>query len=122
MTVHKKHPPQTLNEIFRNIDVRDIDDYINNKLAGPYNGLERLFVNGQEVIPGGGVGTGDKSFTFTQTTATDEWLITHNLDKHPSVAVVDSAGSAVVGSVTYLTNNQLKINFNAGFKGHAFLN
>ena len=64
----------------------------------------------------------DKFFEFTQNVASDEWVIEHNLDKYPSVNVVDSAGTIITGEVTYLSNNVLKINFQASFAGKAYLN
>ena len=66
--------------------------------------------------------TGDKTFVYYQTSPTSSWEITHNMDKYPSVTVVDSAGSIVTGDVTYLTNNKLVVTFTAAFGGSAYLN
>jgi hypothetical protein len=65
---------------------------------------------------------GDLNFTFTQVTAASSWDITHNLGKFPSVSVVDSAGTNVVGQVDYGDENTLRINFTAAFAGVAYLN
>jgi hypothetical protein len=62
------------------------------------------------------------NFTFTQVTAASSWDITHNLGKFPSVSVVDSAGTNVVGQVDYGDENTLRINFTAAFAGVAYLN
>lgn len=67
-------------------------------------------------------GDGDKSFIFTQATASSQWEIDHNLDKYPSVSIVDSGGNEVVGDVTYLTKNKLSVAFTAPFSGKAYLN
>ena len=64
----------------------------------------------------------DKYFCFEQSVASDEWIILHNLDKYPSVTVVDSAGTIITGEVTYLDNAILKISFQAPFSGKAYLN
>ena len=64
----------------------------------------------------------DKNFTFKQRTATNNWAIQHNLEKFPSVTVVDSAGSVVVGEVVYIDDNNLTITFSSEFAGVAYLN
>ena len=73
------------------------------------------------VITGGLVGV-DKSFVFPQSSASDTWEITHNLTKFPSVSVVDSAGSKVIGEVTYNSINKVTLTFSAAFSGNAYLN
>jgi hypothetical protein len=62
--------------------------------------------------------------TYTQCfeVASDEWIITHGLGSYPSVTVVDSANTTVVGNVEHISTQQLKITFNASFSGCAFLN
>jgi hypothetical protein len=64
----------------------------------------------------------DLHFTYTQSPASAVWNITHNLGKNPSVSVVDSAGSLVVGEVSYIDNNNLTITFISAFSGKAYLN
>lgn len=64
----------------------------------------------------------DKNYMHNQTTASDTWVITHNLNKLPSVSVIDSADEEVVGEITYDNINQLTIKFTAPFKGKATLN
>ena len=68
------------------------------------------------------VGDGDKHYTHTQSNATDQWVITHNLNKHPSVAVVDSGGNIVITEVRYDSANRLTVLFNAAESGKAYLN
>lgn len=65
---------------------------------------------------------GDKNFTFIQSTSAAVWTITHNLGKRPSISVVDSAGTNVVGAVNHNSNNELTITFSSAFKGTAYLN
>lgn len=64
----------------------------------------------------------DKNFYFVQTTATNTWVIVHNLGKYPSVTVIDSAGTEVVGDISYDSLNQITITFSGAFKGSATLN
>jgi hypothetical protein len=64
----------------------------------------------------------DKHFTFTQSTATNTWNITHNLGKFPSVSVVDSGNTIVYGDIDYIDNNSLTITFSAAFGGKAYMN
>lgn len=75
-----------------------------------------------EKFGSGSSGDGDKSFIFTQAAASAEWEIDHNLDKYPSVSIVDSGGNEVVGDVTYMTKNKLTVAFTAPFSGKAYLN
>lgn len=74
--------------------------------------------------PNGGVvgGTGDLTYTHPQGTASDVWVIVHNLGKRPSVTVQDSAHDAVDGDVFYNDANTLTITFSAAFSGVAYLN
>jgi hypothetical protein len=62
------------------------------------------------------------SFTHNQTTTATSWTITHNMGKYPSVTIVDSANTYVVGQVDYINNNSLTVSFKSAFKGKAYLN
>lgn len=63
------------------------------------------------------------SFTHEQSiVAAEEWTINHNMNKHPSVTVVDSANTYVVGEVEYHDANALTVRFKYAFKGKAYLN
>ena len=69
---------------------------------------------------------GDKHYStgnsFLQTPAQSVWVINHNLNKFPSVTVVDTAGSIILGEITYTDKNNLTLTFSAAFKGTAYLN
>ena len=69
----------------------------------------------------GGTG-GDKEFIYVQPTPSSIWQIVHNLAKFPSVTVVDSANSVVIGAVRYITENKVEITFSSAFSGKAYLN
>lgn len=62
------------------------------------------------------------TYTHNQISASREWLVCHNLGKHPSVTVVDSASTVVVGDIAYLNTEELIISFTSEFSGRAFLN
>lgn len=62
------------------------------------------------------------TYTHEQGESASVWNVVHNLNKHPSVTVVDSAGTVVECSVTYIDSNECELNFNAAFKGTAYLN
>ena len=62
------------------------------------------------------------TYTHTQSQAAATWTIAHNLNKHPSVTVVDSAGSVCYGNVQYTDANTVVVTFQAAFAGTAYLN
>lgn len=64
----------------------------------------------------------DKNFVFTQGSASNTWTINHNLEKFPSVTVVDSADNVVVGHITYTNTNSLTVSFSSSFSGKAYIN
>ena len=65
---------------------------------------------------------GDKSYIFTQANPNTVWTINHNLDKFPSVSVVDTSNTMVEGLTEYTGKNTLTVTFTAGFAGKAYLN
>ncbi len=61
-------------------------------------------------------------YKHTQGTASDTWTINHNLGYEPGgVAVVDSAGTIVTGTVTYSSVDQIVVSFTSAFGGKAYL-
>lgn len=65
---------------------------------------------------------GDKHFVFDQFDPKSTWEITHNMNKFPSVYIVDTANSVVEGLVGYIDKNSLTVTFNFPFSGKAYLN
>lgn len=61
-------------------------------------------------------------YVHEQGIASDRWEIQHNLNREPSVTVVDTANNVVTGYVTYVDKNNILITFNAAFKGKAYIN
>jgi hypothetical protein len=64
----------------------------------------------------------DKHFVHTQNLASNSWSIVHNLNKHPSVSIIDSGNNIVVGDIEYTSLNTITLRFNASFSGKAYLN
>lgn len=62
------------------------------------------------------------NYVHTQGVPSSEWIITHNLNKYPSVVVEDSTGDEAEGSLFYDSLNVLRIVFSAAFSGRALLN
>jgi hypothetical protein len=67
-------------------------------------------------------GTGDKHYRHIQREPANQWDIPHGLQKYPAVTVVDSAKSVVIGDVTHVDANNVKLSFSATFSGEAYLN
>ncbi len=75
-------------------------------------------VIGQKISP---------TYTHNQSSASDTWVINHNLEKHPSITVVDSAETVVHGKIEYMLKNTVTITFRLNedayaFSGKAYLN
>ena len=62
------------------------------------------------------------TFVFDMGILDTEWTITHNLNKWPTVVLVDSAGSVAVPDVKYIDSNTCFIQTKQPFKGKAYLN
>ena len=81
-----------------------------------------------KVLTSTGVGTvwGDApqapTFIFTQNLPSTTWNITHNLGKFPSITVIDTGNTVVVGEYNYTSNTNVILTFSAGFAGKAYLN
>jgi len=69
-----------------------------------------------------GDNAGDKTFIFTQTAPSTEWTVQHDLEKFPSITVVDTGKTVVIGDYTYVDNNNVILSFSAAFAGKAYFN
>lgn len=67
-------------------------------------------------------GIGDKTFVFTQGVPALVWTIQHDLNKFPSVSVVDTANTGVLSQIDYIDNNNITITNSSQFAGKAYLN
>jgi len=64
----------------------------------------------------------DSHFEFTKGVPATTWDITHNLNKFPSITVIDTANTTVIGSYEYINKNRVVLSFSTAFAGKAFLN
>lgn len=65
---------------------------------------------------------GDKTDVFVQSVPALVWTINHNLNKYPSVSVVNINNVIMYGDTTYIDENNLQITFSAEFSGKAYMN
>lgn len=63
-----------------------------------------------------------RGYVHEQGIASDVWVIEHNLNKHPSVTIVDSAENEVIGEIEYISNNIVEVKLKGASKGKAYLN
>ena len=74
-----------------------------------------------EVRLSGAGGSNTRRHVHTQASPSVTWNITHTLGGKPSVMVVDSADTVVVGDVTYVSNTEIRVEFTSPFSGYAYL-
>ena len=70
----------------------------------------------------GPAGFGATTTVWSAPTATAVWTINHGLDAYPSVTTVDSAGTQIMGDVSYPDLNTVIITFAFATGGNAYLN
>lgn len=90
----------------------------NGELVAFGTGAKKVFVDVSARIING-VKNG---YIHNQSIASTTWVVNHNLNKFPSVSVVDSANTKVYGGVVYNSENQLTLIFSSAFSGKAFIN
>jgi hypothetical protein len=66
--------------------------------------------------------TWEHAYIYNQGVPATLWTINHSLNKYPSVTVVDSANTEVVGDIQYTNTNTLTVTFSSAFSGKAYLN
>ena len=64
----------------------------------------------------------ENTFIFEFDASRTVWEIEHNLNKQPSVCVVDSANNEIECKKHFVDENVVEIEFNSPFKGKAYLN
>jgi len=65
---------------------------------------------------------GSSTFIHDQIASSNTWVISHGLGKYPSVSIVDTGNTVIIGDVVYLSTNELQVSFTAIFSGKAYLN
>lgn len=66
--------------------------------------------------------SGGSTYIHTQASASNSWVINHNLSRRPSVTIVDSAGNVQIGEVLYTSDNSITVTFASAFGGYAYIN
>ena len=61
------------------------------------------------------------TYTYEQASASDSWLIVHNLGRKPSVVIVDSADNVFYPAVQYIDLNTVLVTMNGATTGKAYL-
>jgi len=74
-----------------------------------------------DVGPQGPPGPGDKNYEQTFLTESSV-LVTHNLNKRPSVTVIDSADTEIICQVIYIDNDTLSVVFSSPVSGVVICN
>jgi len=62
------------------------------------------------------------SYVHEQNSPSAVWTINHNLNKYPSIVLVDTEDDVIYGEVNYESNNTIIITLSAAISGKAFLN
>jgi hypothetical protein len=66
--------------------------------------------------------TAPHTYVHNQIAASAEWVVAHNLNRYPSVTVVDTGNNTVGGDIIYNSLNVLTVTFSSAFSGKAFIN
>ena len=61
------------------------------------------------------------SFTHQQPLPSTTWNVTHNLNRVVAVTVLDSSSEEIVGGVTHVDQNAVRITFNIAVSGRAVI-
>jgi len=64
----------------------------------------------------------DKSFIHKQTAPLAQWVILHELEKYPSVSVVDAFKNKIDSEIIYTNINTVTVNLAKAASGYAYLN
>lgn len=64
----------------------------------------------------------DDTYIYEQGIASDTWVINHNLNKFPSITLVDSAGTQFEAKREYNDMNTVTVYLNGASTGKAYLN
>lgn len=63
-----------------------------------------------------------ETFVYEQKEPSATWIIKHDLNKYPSVTVVDSAGTVVMGEYNFVDESTVICTFSGAFSGVCYLN
>lgn len=77
---------------------------------------------GQRGAPGKSGAGASSTFVWPQSIPLSTWTIPHNLDRFPSVTVVDGLGNQVIPDVSYVSSDIIQVTHGIPFAGVAYLN
>jgi hypothetical protein len=63
----------------------------------------------------------NQRYIHTQTVAASTWSISHPLGGRPSVTIVDTGNTVVVGDIVYNSDTSVTVSFTTPFSGYAYL-
>jgi hypothetical protein len=133
VTTKIKKVPLTIKIETASIDPSIIREYIEehnlDETAHPYiQGLIGQEVEAREIADGNlqtqinEISILANGYIHEQGVVSAVWTVQHNLNKYPSVTVVDSAENEIIAEVEYLDKNTVKITMSGESKGRAYLN
>jgi GTP cyclohydrolase III len=61
------------------------------------------------------------NFTFSQNNASTSWTVVHNLNRRPTVSIVNSLGEEIYGDIFHFNVNTLQVTFSVPLSGTAYL-
>ena len=100
--------------------------YIGGGYPGQGGGGGDITVEGSALInvttSGDVVTISSKTYVHEEGLPSDTWEINHNLNKFPSVVLVDSAGTTFRAAVKYDSLNKCTVYMNGATTGKAYLN
>lgn len=104
-----------------------IDGFLNAKQETLMSGINIKTINNISVLGSGNIdivgGTGtDKNYIHEQMSPSNIWTINHNMNKFPSVQIVNNFNEVVIGDVIFISANQITVHFSGSFSGKAYLN
>lgn len=82
--------------------------------------IPQITVTLEKAIPVGGGSA--STFTWVQSIPLAVWTIAHNLNRYPSVTVVDTTGTKIEPDISYTDSTTIQITFGAAYAGKAYLN
>lgn len=101
-----------------------MSDVPNNVIVNE-DSVNRVVVNqdapNQVVVRLAANGGNTRRHVHSQPVAVETWLITHSLGGKPSITIVDTADTVVIGEVTYISDSQIRVEFTSAFSGFAYL-
>lgn len=92
------------------------------EVMAAYSGVDNALIDVEVNNEAKTIEAKSKTYVFEQGIAAARWNIQHNLNKYPSVTVIDSAGDQVFANLNYIDENNLVLDFGAEFTGKAYLN